>query len=177
MHRTILTILRVGLLMSLTTAYGQSLGDIARENREKQDAEEASGTVPKVITNKDLPARAEADAGPSEAGTNNAASQADDHRFIEQRVAEQRSAEQWSRAILGQENKITNLQARIDQINRSIHSVGGSAEYEGPYNRYQARQLQRIARIQERLDEQERKLEAMQDAARHAGMHTLAYDP
>jgi hypothetical protein len=39
-----------------SVAYGQSLGDIARENREKQNAEAAASTTPpKVITNKDLP--------------------------------------------------------------------------------------------------------------------------
>jgi len=35
---------------------GQSLGDLARSNREKQQEEQASGVTPKMITNKDLPA-------------------------------------------------------------------------------------------------------------------------
>jgi hypothetical protein len=46
-----------------------------------------------------------------------------------------------------------------------------------PYNRYQAQQLQRVAQIQQQLDEQKRKLDRMQEAARHAGMHTAVYDP
>jgi hypothetical protein len=69
------------------------------------------------------------------------------------------------------------LQARIDQINASIRSANGSAQYEGPANGYQARQMQQVAQIQLRLDEQHRKLDRMQEAARRAGMHTAVYDP
>ncbi len=55
MHRMFWKILAIALLMG-SVAYGQSLGDIARENREKQNAgRPASTTTPKVITNKDLP--------------------------------------------------------------------------------------------------------------------------
>ena len=72
---------------------------------------------------------------------------------------------------------MANLQARVDQLNASIRSSGGSVQYEGPYNRYQARQLQRVAQIQLHLDEQKMKLDQMQEAARHAGMHTAVYDP
>ena len=39
MQETFLKILAIALLMSLG-AFGQSLGDIARENRDKQDADE-----------------------------------------------------------------------------------------------------------------------------------------
>jgi len=38
-------------------------------------------------------------------------------------------------------------------------------------------QLQRMAQIQQQLEEQKRKLVEMQEAARHAGMHTAVYDP
>jgi hypothetical protein len=34
-----------------------------------------------------------------------------------------------------------------------------------------------MAQIQQQLDEQKRKLVEMQEAARHAGMHTAVYDP
>jgi hypothetical protein len=175
------TILTIALWMSLT-AYAQSLGDVARENREKQNAENASGTPPKVITNKDLdlPEDPEADPGPRETqpGASTAASSnAADRRFVEQRRAEQRAAEQWRRQILAQESKVASLQAQIDQINASIRAVGGTVQYEQPYSRAEARQLRRVADLQQQLDAQQRKLDAMQEAARHAGMHTLVYDP
>ena len=177
MQRIFLTISASALLMS-SAAYGQSLGDIARENREKQNAENASAVQPKVITNANLPKDPDADQEPAEAQSEaSASSQAADHRSAQQRLAEQRAADQWKRQILAQENKMATLQARIDQLNASIRSAGGSVQYEGPYNRYQARKLERVAQIQLQLDEQKMKLDQMQEAARHAGMHSAVYDP
>ena len=177
MQRVFLKISAIALLMS-SAAYGQSLGDIARANREKQNAENTSAVQPRVITNANLPKDPDANQEPAEAqsGTN-ASSTAADHRSAQQRLAEQRAADQWKRQILAQKNKMATLQARIDQLNGSIRSAGGSVQYEGPYNRHQARQLQRVAQIQLQLDEQEMKLDQMQEAARHAGMHTVVYDP
>ena len=177
MQRVFLKISAIALLMS-SAAYGQSLGDVARANREKQNAENTSAAQPRVITNANLPKDPDANQEPAEAqsGTN-ASSTAADHRSAQQRWAEQRAADQWKRQILAQKNKMATLQARIDQLNASIRSAGGSVQYEGPYNRHQARQLQRVAQIQLQLDEQKMKLDQMQEAARHAGMHTLVYDP
>jgi predicted RNase H-like nuclease (RuvC/YqgF family) len=177
MQRVFLKISAIALLMS-SAAYGQSLGDIARANREKQNAENTSAAQPRVITNANLPKDPDANQEPAEAqsGTN-ASSTAADHRSAQQRLAEQRAADQWKRQILAQKNKMATLQARIDQLNASIRSAGGSVQYEGPYNRHQARQLQRVAQIQLQLDEQKMKLDQMQEAARHAGMHTVVYDP
>jgi predicted RNase H-like nuclease (RuvC/YqgF family) len=177
MQRVFLKISAIALLMS-SAAYGQSLGDIARANREKQNAENTSAVQPRVITNANLPKDPDANQEPAEAqsGTN-ASSTAADHRSAQQRLAEQRAADQWKRQILAQKNKMTTLQARIDQLNASIRSAGGSVQYEGPYNRHQARQLQRVAQIQLQLDEQKMKLDQMQEAARHAGLHTVVYDP
>ena len=53
MRRVFLTICAIALLTS-SAAYGQSLGDIARENREKK-TDDASAAQPKAITNADLP--------------------------------------------------------------------------------------------------------------------------
>jgi len=177
MQRVFLKISAIALLMS-SAAYGQSLGDVARANREKQNAENTSAAQPRVITNANLPKDPDANQEPAEAqsGTN-ASSTAADHRSAQQRLAEQRAADQWKRQILAQKNKMATLQARIDQLNASIRSAGGSVQYEGPYNRHQARQLQRVAQIQLQLDEQKMKLDQMQEAARHAGMHTVVYDP
>ena len=182
MRRVFLTILAIALLM-ISATYGQSLGDIARANREKQNAENTSAVQPKVITNANLPKHPDANKEPAEeqSGASSSSTAADqrlaDHRSAQQRLAEQRATDHWKRQILAQENRIANLQARIDQLNASIQSAGGSVQYEGPYNRYQARQLQRVAQIQLQLDEQKMKLDQMQEAARHAGVHTAVYDP
>ena len=49
------TIWMTGLVISLAVlSYGQSLGDVAREKRQKQEAKKTAA-APKVITNEDLP--------------------------------------------------------------------------------------------------------------------------
>jgi predicted RNase H-like nuclease (RuvC/YqgF family) len=177
MQRVFLKISAIALWMS-SAAYGQSLGDIARANREQQNAENTSAAQPRVITNANFPKDPDANQEPAEAQSGaSASSTAADHHSAQQRLAEQRAADQWKRQILAQKNKMATLQARIDQLNASIRSAGGSVQYEGPYNRHQARQLQRVAQIQLQLDEQKMKLDQMQEAARHAGMHTVLYDP
>ena len=195
MQKMFSKILAIALLMSWA-AFGQSLGDIARQNRDKQNAGDASSPAkPKVITNADLPKDPDENQGPREAqsGASAAASsQAPDHgsgdrgsgdhrsadrRAAKQRLAEQRVADQYKRQILAQKNKIATLQARMEQLNSSIRSEYGTVQYETPSNSYQARRLQRVAQIQEQLDEQKRELAEMQEAARRAGMHTPVYDP
>jgi hypothetical protein len=190
MHRMLFRIAASSLfLMIILPAYGQSLGDIARENREKK-TDDASATPPRVITNKDLPKdpAAHQEASTAPVGTDGAASsttadpRSDDHRAArrsaEQRLAEQRAAEQWKRQILAQKNKVVTLQTRIDLLKASMQPPNSTAQYESlTYNRYQARQWQRIEQAQHKLDEQKMKLDQMQEAARHAGMRTAVYDP
>ncbi len=178
MQRMFWKALAVTLLMG-SAAYAQSLGDIARENRQKQNTEDAGSTAkPKVITNKDLPHDPDANPGASAAASSKVAeNRSEERHFAEQRLAEQRAAEQWKKQILAQKNKTAALQARIDHIHASIRSANGSVQYYGPVNRYQVRQLQQVAQIQQQLNEQKRKLNQLQDAARHAGMHTAVYDP
>ncbi len=194
MQRMFLRTLAIAFLLH-SAAYGQSLGEVARENRDKQNAEDpATTTKPKVITNKDLPKDPNPSPGPSEAppaagavagkdadpfsAHGMAEQHADDQRLAEQRLAQQRAADQWKRKILAQKNKMATLQARIDQLKASMHPANSTVQYETlPYNGYQAQQLQRVAQIQQQLDEQKRKLDRMQEAARHAGMHTAVYDP
>lgn len=194
--QTSLKLLAIALLTH-SAGYGQSLGDVARENREQQqNAEGAPTTVkPRVITNKDLPKDADANQGSNPAAATAPASPSStatdgpkaEHRSGEDRnaqqhsaqqhLAEQRAADQWKRQILAQKLKMATLQARIDRINASMRAAGGSVHYEPPYSPYQARQLQQVTQIQQQLDEQRRKLDEMQEAARRAGLHSAVYDP
>lgn len=197
----------LALLLS-TAAFGQSLGDVARENREEKEKQKAASALaaqPRVITNKDLPQdpkqtedgqqrvpssnATETDQGSSENSAENplprkhlehrqiAEQRVAEQRVAERRLAEQRAAEQWKRQILAQKHKLANLQARVDQLSATIQAVNGSTQYEGPNGRGQARQLQRIAQIQQQIDQQKITLLEMQEAARRAGMHTVVYDP
>jgi hypothetical protein len=174
MRRVALKILPIALLMS-SVVYGQSLGDVARENREKQKAKDASSTPkPKVITNETLPRNPEA--GPSEIEgkmtpvSAKAASlgQSDEHQ----------SAEQWKEQILERKHAIAALQAQIDKVNDSIHFVPASAYSNGvQYNQYQVRKQEEVVQMQTQLEEQKKNLAAMQEAARQAGMGSSVYDP
>jgi hypothetical protein len=187
MTRTLLTLSALTLLINGAafgqSPAGQSLGDVARANREKQQAQESAGTLPKVITNQDLPANPPGTPPASASQPTTQVSGVDrsysdrssEQRFPDQHLAEQRG-DQWRERIQEQENRVASLQARIDQLNASMHSTG-SAQYEGPSNRYQALQMQRVAQMQEMLDQQKRRLYMMQEAARRAGMHTSIYDP
>jgi len=163
---------------------GPSLADVARANREKQQTQQATGSLPKVITNADLPADPPGvpESDPSEPMTMvSGVSRPFENRsynqpFPQQDRGQQRAGEQWRERIENQESRVAELQTRIDQMNAAMHSSGATLS-EGPYNRFQARQMQRVAQMQEMLDLQKRKLAMMQDAARHAGMHTNVYDP
>ena len=194
----LLKILAIAMLMG-PVAYGQSLGDIARENREKQNAEDASAAKPRVITNANLPSQepgsqnqgsqeqasheatppaSSKPAGNRPADRSSANRSAEDRRFAEKRMAEQCAADQWKRQILAQKTKVATLQQHIDRFKASIRFVDASAyPNAAPYNRDQARQLERVGQMQEQLDVEQNKLAEMQETARRAGMHTAVYDP
>jgi cytoskeletal protein RodZ len=196
MQRMLLRSVAIALLLG-SLSYGQSLGDVARENREKK-AEDAAAVPSKVITNKDLgkdPAAAEdtsespaSDAAESDAGTTDPAASkkladrraADNraaHRSLQQRMAEQRVADQWKRQIAAQKEKMAMLQSRIEEIQASIRAWSGNVQYDQPYDRSHARQVLQVEQIRQQLEVQRIKLDQMQEAARRAGLHSAVYDP
>jgi hypothetical protein len=177
----------VVIALSASAAYGQSLAEAARENQEKKAA--ANAPAPRVITNKD--ALKDPDANQASNGAPVASNMATnsptedlrpgqravDGRAMQQKATEQHATDQWRRQILAQKNRVATIQARIDLVNASIRNAYGSAQYDAPYNRYQAREMLHVEQMQLQLDEQKAKLSQMQETARHAGMHTLVYDP
>jgi hypothetical protein len=168
----------VGTVLGMNAAArGQSLGDIARANREKQAAANPATGQPAVITTDDLqqgpPADSRGKDGQHAAGT---AGKKMAHEPAQPDAIDPRAAAQWKNRILAEKDKLATLQARADEINALIHPAG-SAQFNGPYNKYQTTQMERLASIQLQLDEQKKKLAEMQDEARRAGMHTTVYDP
>ncbi len=168
---------------------GQSLGDIARANQEKKAAEAAGATPQKVITNADLSKNSDGDTEqPADQNQNPApdpARAATSRKAAQQRAAEQRAGEHWRQQILEQKDKVANLQARCDRLRARIHFAdpgnpytSGIGYYAGQaYNAQEARQMERLHDMEYQLNQQKQKLERMQEAARHAGMHTTVYDP
>ena len=186
MYRTFTKGFAIALLLSAASfgQSGQSLGispaRTARSSRRKRLLELRPESSPTRIF--PLPRqRSRKPAHPSPSTTVSGVQRsfegrASNQRFDEKSLAEQRAGEQWRSRIQEQQDRIAGIQARIDHLNASLHPAG-SAQYEGPYDRYQAIQMERLAQMQEMLDQQTRRLSAMQEAARHAGMHTTVYDP
>jgi hypothetical protein len=179
MQRVVWGVFFVGLLLN-TAAIGQSqtgesLGDIARANHAKQQAQEAAGTTPKIITNQDLPSDPSgvpesSDPMTTVSGVKRSVDNYSEQRVNQRLVAEQRAGAQWKARIQDQEARIADLRTRIDRVNESMHAAVGTAQYDTPVNRYQSIQMERLAHLQEMLDQQQRRLAMMQDAARLTGM-------
>jgi len=169
MHRIVLKVLSIALLMS-SVAYAQSLGDVAKENREKQKAKAAAATAkPKVITNEDLPANSAPISEESEDKTGPGPMPV---------PAGGMSAEQWKSLILSRKNMIAAQQAQIDKLNNSIHYVTAGLYSNGlQYNERQAQKQQEVERMKQQLEEQKKSLAGLQEAARKAGMGSAVYDP
>jgi len=169
----------VALLLLTSLAYSQSLGDVARETREKKAA---TSTPPKVITNTDLTGETDADdssaAMKKPADTPRPANMASGRRATAQREAEQRAGVLWRQRIIAQKNLIATLQLQAEQMKASIHPANPAAPYDsGVYTAYQQRQLERLKVTELQIEQQKRALDDLQEAARKAGMHTAVYDP
>jgi len=185
MQRVAWRVFFVGLLLNaaaVTQSQSQtqsqnsdSLGDIARANHARLQAEQASGITPRIITNQDLPAASPGIPESSEpmttvSGVKRSVDSYSEQHANQRLVAEQRAGEQWKARIQEQEARIADLQTRIDRVNQSIHAAVGTAQYETPVSRYHSIQLERLGHMQEMLDQQQRRLAMMQDAARLTGM-------
>jgi hypothetical protein len=165
-------LLVLAIAMGVNAAHGQSLGDIARANREKQGSAPPAAQ-PAVVTTDDLEAGADGKAAQHPVAK---VSKVAAHSRGEQDAIDPKEAARWRKQIVAQEDKIATLQGKIDELNASIHPAG-SAQFNGPYNKYQTTQMQRLADVQLQMDEQKKKLVEMQEEARKAGMHTTVYDP
>jgi len=185
------------VLLSLTTlllsaaAFGQSqsLGDVARDNREKKEAAESSANPPKVITNKNLPTDPDAITTATDEATHNAAAAKrprvrEEQEASQERAHEQQAEARWHQRIVQQASVVTNLRMRVERMKAAIRFTdpnygNSSAAYSAGlnYNGAQARRLDRLAQLQQQLDRERYKLEQMQEAARHSGMHTKVYEP
>ena len=158
------------VLFVVAGSYGQSLGDVARQQREKQ-AKDAHATR-KVVTNEDLPEPAEP--------VSSASVSTDEHDTAPASPAsnDTHAGEQWKAKIQAQKNSITSLQSQIDKLNSSIHFVEANRYTNGvQHNERQVQKQDEVQRMQKQLDEQKKQLEEMQESARKAGLGSSVYDP
>jgi hypothetical protein len=153
------------VLVLISVSYGQSLGDVARQQRQNQQAKKDQ---PQVITNEDLPER-QAVEGSQKA--------VQSHEPVPHHNPS-RSAEQWRREIEVQEHAIATLQSQMERLNSSIRFVGASRYYTaGQYNERQELKQVQVQRMQDQLDQQRKRLDEMQEAARKDGFGNAVYEP
>jgi len=170
MNRAHKMVVVVVVLWVAAAAYGQSLGDVAREQRQKQA--NTSHVPHKVVTNEEIPEHEEVVSCSSKSSgerdsTESASASNDMH-----------AGEQWKARIQAQKNSVASLQNQIDKLNSSIHFVEANRYYNGvQYNERQVQKQNEVQRMQKQLDEQKKQLEDMQESARKAGLGSSVYEP
>ena len=158
------------ILFVVAGTYGQSLGDVARQQRQKQAKD--GHAARKVVTNEEIPESPESVASGSTSiegsnGTPAPPASNDTH-----------SGEEWKAKIQVQKSSVASLQSQIDKLNSSIHFVEANRYTNGvQYNQRQVQKQDEVQRMQKQLDDQKKKLEDMQESARKAGLGSSVYDP
>lgn len=161
------------VLLLFSLSYGQSLGDVARQQREQEQAKKEQAKkdqpAPKVITNEDLPEHS-TEEGDSET--------AESSREPVPRHTSSKSPEQWRAQIAAQKQSIAALQGQMERLNSTIRFARVPTAYNaGRYNERQEQKLDQVQRMQEQLDQQRKRLDDMQEAARKDGFGNAVYDP
>jgi len=165
------------------TAYAQdspSLGDLARQQRQQKEKSKAAqgkdGKASKVITNEEIRAHAgtaPAPVAPQEhpASTSTTSSNASSSEM-------KQPAEVWTSQIQAQRSQIDSLQKQIDEVKASIQfAPGNCVENCVQWNEHQLEKQRQAEGMQAQLEEQKRRLEQMQEAARKQGYGSAVYDP
>jgi predicted RNase H-like nuclease (RuvC/YqgF family) len=159
--------------MLAASAYGQSLGDVARQTRQKQSSK--GDAAKKVITNEDIPESPDANADEPEP----ARASGKPSRHTPQ--LRPQSVEQVKSGILEQKHQIVSLQDEIDKLNGSIYfwdaNLFSSSSAAARHNQLQMKKQQQIEYLRTQLAEQQKKLVEMQHAAMESGMGSTVYDP
>lgn len=161
--------LPIVLLTSMGVTNGQSLGDVARQTRQK---EKARAKAAKVITNEEIPE------SPMPAPVQSEAAAKADPSSPSDDSPAPHSAVEWKSMITAEKNRIDAMKAQIDKLNESIHFVTANAYVNGAeYNQYQAKKQQQVKNLEKQLEEESKKLADMQEAAKKEGMGAAVYDP
>jgi predicted RNase H-like nuclease (RuvC/YqgF family) len=172
--KTALALASAAFLMT-SLSYGQSLGDVARQTRQKQQFKDGHATAKKVVTNEDIPDHSSDGTEPAPTTASEGASVGTSSAGT---AGGTKSAEDWKSEIKAQKDAIANYQQQIDKLNESIHYVQANLYTNGvQYNQYQAKKQAEVEQAQRVLAEQKKKLEDMQEAAHKAGFGSAVYDP
>jgi LAS superfamily LD-carboxypeptidase LdcB len=158
----------------------QALGDVARKTREQKqqnkDAQSKTKTPaksPRVITDEDV-AHSVTDAAPASADRSDSMA-ANSSADV---PAGKLPPDQWKSRILAQKNAVSALKSNIDKVNESIQFAPGNC-VSGcvQWNERQKQKQGEVERMQAELKDQQKRLDAMQDAARQQGYGSSVTDP
>jgi hypothetical protein len=87
-------------------------------------------------------------------------------------------AEQWKSQIQAQKSAIANLQREIASLSESVHYAGGNCVANCvQWNERQKQKQERVEVMKAQLEEQQKRLEDMQESARKQGFGSSVYDP
>ena len=181
-----LVLVAISALASGLPAFGQdssSLADVARAARlQKQKSAQASdpaaGTpdvgakTPRVITNDEIPEHVEADAPSGRSGQSQSSINALSnygHRKL--------TAAEWKAEIQAQKTAIASRQGEISTLSASIHFPVSCLRNCVQRNERQVQKENRVEVMKAQLEEQQKRLEDMQEAARKQGYGNSVYDP
>ncbi len=172
-------LMTVCTLLLLTGAVcGQSLGDVARQQRAKQQTQPQPA---KVLTNDDLPSGGKPgddfDANPP-AGRSNDSQRRYNNAQPGSNGNWKLPPEQWKTQISAMKANIASMQSQIDQMKSSVHFVAAPLYGNGvQHNLRQEQKLEQVDRMQAQLEGMKKQLEAAQEAARKQGFGSTVYDP
>ncbi len=171
-----------------------SLGDVARHVRqEKQQkgaqlkrvssnsADAASATAANdsaaskpahVISNENMFEHA------TPAATSNPAPDADKHENSSKAEKQEDRTEQVRSSILSQKAAVDSLKQQIEDLSSSIHFAGGNCVANcAQWNERQKQKQDEVESMKAQLDEQQKRLEEMQETARKQGFGSSVYEP
>ena len=180
-RRKLLVSLTAAVFLLAATGYGQdspSLGDLARQQRQKTEKSKPDGKdtkAGKVITNEEIHAYAGTEPAPASISEEQAASTPSSNSSANEM---KQAAGIWTSRIAAQKSQIAQLQKRIDAINQSIQFAPANCVANCvQWNQRQVAKQRQAEGMQARLQEQKKRLESMQDSARKQGYGSAVYDP
>jgi hypothetical protein len=87
-------------------------------------------------------------------------------------------AEQWKSQIQAQKSAIASLKSEIASLNESVHYAGGNCVANCvQWNERQKEKQDRVEVMKQQLEEQEKRLEDLQESARKQGFGSSVYEP
>ena len=160
-----------GLIFLIPSAFGQSLGDLARTQRQKQSDKSATSTH-KVITDDDISAH------PDDSKSASATDKKTTDGNTDAPLNTEANAEELKANCLAAKQEIKDYQAQLDKFRASIQFVEANRYSNGvQYNQHQLRKQQEADRMENQLDQAKKRFADLQEQARKAGFGSSVYDP